>query len=109
MAAKKQNTIENEVKSPGKFMITLGGFIGFIMPFSASLAAGNTPWSSLLYGGFGCVICAFLMQRFAIYIEKNIDRIRKEKVEAERRRRMKAEIEDENEGSEENTEIIAPR
>ena len=111
-ARKKKNADEDEVKSPGKFMIALGGFLGFVFPFAASLNTGNTAWTSLLFGGFGCVICAFLMQRVAVYIEKNIDRIRKEKVAAERLRRMRDDIEDEDESSEdlnENSELIAPR
>lgn len=79
-----------EPESPGKFLISIGGLIGFTATFATALYVGHQSWTaSLLLGSLACFFCAFFMKRLSVYLEKNIDRIRKERYQAERARRKK--------------------
>jgi hypothetical protein len=45
-----------------KFFLLLGGFIGFVLAYSASWNAGNTPAQSLTTAAIGCLVGAVLLR-----------------------------------------------
>ena len=45
-----------------KYFLLLGGFIGFVLGFAASLLAGNQPADALITGAAGCVAGALLLR-----------------------------------------------
>ena len=45
-----------------KYFLLLGGFIGFVIGFAASLVAGNQPSDALITGAAGCVAGALLLR-----------------------------------------------
>ena len=81
-------------ESPGKFMITLGGFLGFSTTFFVSLATGGDMLHALVIGMLACVVCAYVMKIFACYIEKNIDEMLNRKADEIRARREREEAEE---------------
>ena len=88
-SAKPQGT---EPESPGKFMITLGGLIGFSGTFLCARYVGNSDWTNaLFFASLACLLVALFMKTLAVYLEKNIDRIRRERYQAQRAARRKKE------------------
>lgn len=45
-----------------KFFLLLGGFLGFVLAFTASWQAGNAPASALCDGAIGCLAGAVLLR-----------------------------------------------
>jgi len=45
-----------------KYFLLLGGFVGFVIAFSANLSAGNPASSGLMRGAAGCLIGALLLR-----------------------------------------------
>jgi hypothetical protein len=45
-----------------KYFLLLGGFLGFLLAFSASVAGGDTPSAALLTGSAGCLAGALLFR-----------------------------------------------
>lgn len=85
-----------EPESPGKFLIALGGLVGFTVVFFGGMYfGGQSVYIALLWGSLATVFLAMVMKYIAVYIEKNIDEIRKQKVaeaRAARRRREEEEM-----------------
>jgi len=81
-------------ESPGKFMIQLGGFLGFSSVFFISLATGGDMLKALVVAMLACLACAFIMKIFACYVEKNIDEMLNRKADEIRARREREEAEE---------------
>lgn len=60
-----------------KYFLLLGGFSGFVLVFSASIAAGNPATNALLKGATGCLVGAFLLRGlhfvFMVSVRGHID------------------------------------
>lgn len=88
MAKKYKQDPKPEVESPGKFLIAVGGMSGFVLTFFCARYLGQNSWTTTLFCAMlACVVCGLFMKRLAVYIESNVDRIRKEKYMAERARK----------------------
>lgn len=82
-------------ESPGQFLIAIGGLVGFSATFLCARMVAQEPWqNALFFATLACFVAALVMKRIAVYLEKNIDRVRRERYEAERQRRRKAEEEE---------------
>ncbi len=96
MAKKSPPPPTSQPESPGKFLITVGGLTGFAATFLTARYAGQVSWTTaLLMGSLCCFVSAFAMKRLAIYLEKNIDAIRKQRYQEERARRKRLQEEEE--------------
>ena len=97
MARRRKKTKEADgADSPGKFMITLGGFGGFAIIFGLNYYNGGDIVSGFVYGMLACLLCAFIMKVFACYIEKNIDEMLNRKADEIRARREREEAEEDD-------------
>jgi len=96
MARKRRKAKEPDgPDSPGKFMITLGGFVGFAIAFGLNLYHEGDMVNGLVIAMLVCLVCAFVMKIFACYIEKNIDEMLNRKADEIRARREREEAEEE--------------
>ncbi|MCX7713000.1 MAG: hypothetical protein N2035_04960 [Chthoniobacterales bacterium] len=57
---------------PMKYFMLLGGFLGFVLTFSAGILAQADLWVALMHSSLGCVIGAFLMKVFRKVVASSV-------------------------------------